>query len=231
MKKIIEKYLIFIVIFVLSLLAGCKKEKIPVIKTNETTTNVTEYTATSGGNITDDGGAAVTARGVCWSMSVAPTTADSKTTDGSGSGSFSSNISGLSSATNYYIRAYATNSVGTGYGIVVSFATPSQSPGPPIAITLAAINIGKSGTFYGATLTGSVYANYSKTTVVFEYGTTEAYGQINPGATEISGGNYINVQNWVDGLNSNTLYHYRLKAVNSYGTAYGSDMTFTSSSK
>jgi hypothetical protein len=227
MKKRIEKYLIFIAILTLILLAGCKKEKIPVVSTNEVTTNVTESTATSGGNITDDGGAAVTARGVCWSISNAPSTADSKTTDGSGLGYFSSNITGLSGGETYYIRAYATNSAGTGYGLLILFKTPAQSPGPPIAITLPANNIGK----FQVTLYGNVYPNYSDTDVKFEFGTTESYGLDIPVGVVIADGTFTIIQYWHTSITSGTLYHYRVRATNSYGTAYGDDMTFTTSSK
>ena len=79
-------------------------------------TNLGSTTATSGGNVLSDGGAKITAKGVCWSTSPNPTIADAHTTDGSGIGSFISNISGLNPNTTYYIRAYATNSVGTAYG-------------------------------------------------------------------------------------------------------------------
>ena len=86
---------------------------------NVTTTSITNITATSaicGGNVTDDGGSAVTARGVCWSTSQNPTINDSHTTDGTGAGAFTSYITGLTSYTSYYVRAYATNSDGTSYG-------------------------------------------------------------------------------------------------------------------
>jgi len=84
---------------------------------------ITASTASSGGNITSDGGVAVTVRGVCWNTSPGPTTANSKTIDGSGSGSFTSNLTGLVTATTYYVRAYATNATGTSYGNEVSFVT------------------------------------------------------------------------------------------------------------
>ena len=70
-----------------------------------------------------NGGDPVTARGVCWSTSSIPTTADSKTVDGTGIGSFKSAITGLASGTTYYVRSYATNSAGTIYGTEVSFTT------------------------------------------------------------------------------------------------------------
>jgi hypothetical protein len=84
---------------------------------------VSSTSATSGGNVTADGGATVTARGVCWSTSANPTIADSCTSDGTGSGSFTSSITGLTQATTYHVRAYATNSVGTAYGEDLTFTT------------------------------------------------------------------------------------------------------------
>ena len=89
--------------------------------------SITAGTAVSGGDVTSDGGDAVTEKGVCWSTSQNPTTADSKTSDGTGTGIFTSNLTSLSSNTTYYLRAYATNSTGTVYGNEVTFTTP---PGP-----------------------------------------------------------------------------------------------------
>jgi uncharacterized protein (TIGR02145 family) len=94
----------------------------PVVSTSSVT-GVATVSASCGGNITSTGGAAVTARGVCWSTSSTPTITDSKTTDGTGTGSFTSSITGLTENTTYYVRAYATNSAGTAYGNEVSFIT------------------------------------------------------------------------------------------------------------
>lgn len=99
---------------------------IPVVTTAIVST-ITQTTAQSGGNITSDGGAAVTARGVCWSTNPTPTVADNKTTDGTGTGSFTSAITGLTAGTNYYVRAYATNIAGTGYGSAQPFTTTGAS--------------------------------------------------------------------------------------------------------
>lgn len=93
----------------------------PTLAATSSMSVITATTATSGGNVTADGGASVTARGVCWSTTANPTITDSKTTDGSGTGSFTSNLTGLSAGTVYFVRAYATNSVGTAYGSQVSF--------------------------------------------------------------------------------------------------------------
>lgn len=92
--------------------------------TSSTVTSIISTTANSGGNITSDGGASVSTRGVVWSTSQNPTIAlSTKTIDGTGTGNFSSVISGLTANTTYYLRAYATNSAGTAYGNEVTFTT------------------------------------------------------------------------------------------------------------
>ena len=88
--------------------------------------NIDKTTATGGGNVSADGGASVTARGICWSTSQNPTISGSHTTDGTGTGSFTSAMTGLTANTTYYVRAYATNSAGTAYGEEVSFTTLSD---------------------------------------------------------------------------------------------------------
>ena len=101
-----------------------------MLATTITTTaisNITGLTATSGGNITADGGAAITARGVCWSTATGPTIAGSKTTDGTGIGSYISSLTGLSPGTTYYLRTYATNSTTTTYGNEISFIDQLES--------------------------------------------------------------------------------------------------------
>ena len=105
----------------------------PATAPTVTTTAISEIdktTATGGGNVTADGGATVTARGICWSTSQNPTVDGSHTTDGTGTGSFTSSMTGLTANTTYYVRAYATNSAGTAYGEEVSFTTlPDGIPG------------------------------------------------------------------------------------------------------
>ena len=102
---------------------GESRINLPLLSTTAAVTSITATTATSGGTVGADGGASVTARGVCWSTTTNPTIADSKTTDGTGTGTFPSAITGLTSGTTYYIRSYATNSVGTSYGPEVIFTT------------------------------------------------------------------------------------------------------------
>jgi hypothetical protein len=108
---------------------GCSKKdstvnpiaQVPEIITSAVS-NVTITTAVSGGNCSD-GGAPVTAKGVCWSTSHNPTTDSPKTNDSSGTGTYISRITGLTANTPYYVRAYATNRIGTGYGNEVTFTT------------------------------------------------------------------------------------------------------------
>lgn len=98
-------------------------------------TGITQTTAICGGNVMSDGGETVTARGVCWNTTGSPTTSDSKTEDGAGTGFFDSNLSGLTANTPYFVRAYATNNSGTAYGDEVSFTTAM-----PLLTTEEAIN-------------------------------------------------------------------------------------------
>lgn len=130
MKK--HNFLIYLLLLwgvFLMFMGACKKDEdkgIPVLTTSEVTV-ITLTIAKCGGNITSDGGATVTVRGVCWSIGQTPTISDNKTTDGTGPGNFTSSISGLSANTTYYVRSYATNSNGTGYGSVMSFTTQGSS--------------------------------------------------------------------------------------------------------
>ena len=119
--------------FAALLCLGCSEDEstapqpeIPTV-TTAGMSSITPTTAVCGGTISSDGGAAVTARGVCWGATAAPTTLGSKTTDGAGSGSFTSSISGLTPNTLYYVRAYAINSAGTGYGEPQDFRTLPQT--------------------------------------------------------------------------------------------------------
>lgn len=105
---------------------GCEqpylKEKLPVV-TTDAVTGITLNTAVCGGEITSDNGLDVTVRGVCWSLKPNPTTSNSLTKDAAGTGKFISNIKNLLPDTSYYVRAYATNSEGTAYGLQVTFNT------------------------------------------------------------------------------------------------------------
>ena len=122
--------------------------KLPQL-TTAAITNLTYNTATSGGTITGDGGAAITASGICWSKTNnTPTLTDSTKAGTTASGSFTSVMNNLEENTTYYVRAFATNSVGTAYGNVVTFTTPVNITVPQLttaAITNLAYNTATSG--------------------------------------------------------------------------------------
>lgn len=113
---------------------------IPSVSTAEVTSILGDG-ATCGGTVTDDGGLGITARGVCWSTSHNPTLSDSHTADGTGIGSFSSSLTGLTASTTYYVRAYASNSYVTIYGNEVSFTTLSGGSSPLEAIDFTVTDI------------------------------------------------------------------------------------------
>jgi hypothetical protein len=96
---------------------------LPATVSTNSIANVGITSAVTGGNITSDGGSEVTARGVCWNTTGNPTTADFKTEDGTGTGVFTSTLTGLSAGTTYYVRAYSVNMIGTSYGDEISFTT------------------------------------------------------------------------------------------------------------
>ncbi len=188
--------------------------------TTTAVSSITANSASSGGNVTDDGAVDVTARGVCWGVSVAPTTGDSCTTDGMGTDSFTSAITGLIPNAVYHVRAYATNSIGTGYGDDDTFTTPSI---PPTVNTGSAASVTESS----ATLNGTVNPNGTDTDGYFQYGMDQNYALVTTNTGMGSGRVNDPVSADISGLNESTTYHYRLLATNESGTSYGDDNTFT----
>jgi hypothetical protein len=91
--------------------------------TTSTVSSIGYGSATCGGNVTNDGGESYIERGVCWSTTDSPTISDSKITSGSGSGTYTCSVIGLTPNTTYYIKAFATNAAGTVYGNQYSFTT------------------------------------------------------------------------------------------------------------
>ena len=129
---------------------------LPTVTTSQVT-NITETSATGGGNVTDDGGATVTVRGICWSTSHNPTISDSHGTSGSGLGDYTCLMTNLTPNTTYYVRAYATNSQGTAYGNELSFTT-AQLP-------TYTINVSASPTVGGSVSGGGTYQQGQTCTV------------------------------------------------------------------
>jgi len=188
--------------------------------TTTTPASITATTATSGGTVSSDGGATVTVRGVCWATTSSPTTSNNHTTDGTGTGTFSSSVTGLAASTLYHVRAYATNSVGTAYGSDLQFTTTATLP---IVTTTTPTSI----TTTTASSGGTVSSDGGATVIVRGvcWATTANPTTSNSHTTDGTGtGTYTSS---ITGLTASTLYHVRAYATNSVGTAYGSDLQFS----
>jgi uncharacterized protein (TIGR02145 family) len=178
-------------------------------------------TAVSGGNITSNGGGTVTVSGICWATTTAPTTANSKTTDGTLTGVFTSNLTGLSPATTYYVRAYATNSAGTAYGNEVSFTTGQIVV--PTLTTAAITSILQTTAVSGGNITdngGGAVTSRGICWSLTASPTTSNFTVIVGNGSGVFSGN-------LTGLTPGTVYYVRAYAVNSAGTAYGNELSFT----
>lgn len=198
----------------------------PVLTTNPIS-SITNTTATTGGTIVSSSDV-VTSKGVCWSTNHNPTIDNSKTSDGSGLSDYSSTLIGLTANTTYYVRAYATNSSGTGYGNEISFTTtnitvlPSNLP----TVILTGINAVTTTT---ANAEGNVAAQGSSVVTVkgFQYATASDFNN----ATTINIGNGLgSYSQTINGLIAGTTYHIRAYASNSYGTTYSNSISFVTTS-
>ncbi len=185
-------------------------------------TSITASAATSGGTISSDGGSAITFRGICYNTAPNPTTANYKITSGSGTGTYSITITGLTANTVWYARAYAINGAGTVYGNEITFTTLSDAVVPSL-VTTAIGNINSttaaSGGYInnsgGATVTSrGVCWNTSPNPTIANSKTTNGTGT----------GGFISS---LTGLLPNTLYYVRAYATNSAGTGYGNELSFT----
>ncbi|NCA76791.1 MAG: hypothetical protein EOM90_10680 [Alphaproteobacteria bacterium] len=196
----------------------------PTVTTNSIT-NITNTTATGGGNVTSQGSSTVTARGVCWSTSSNPTTSDAHTSDGSGTGSFTSNITGLTANTPYYVRSYATNSAGTAYGNQVSFTTTGSGTAPTVT-TNSITNI----TNTTATGGGNVTSQGSSTVTARGVCWSTSSNPTISDAHTTDGSGIGSFSSNITSLNVNTPYYVRAYATNTYGIAYGAEVIFTTAS-
>jgi hypothetical protein len=182
----------------------------PLVSTSELSA-ITSTSATSGGNISCDGGAAVTARGVCWSTSQNPSISNSKTSDGTGDGSFTSNITGIDSHTVFFIRAYATNSIGTGYGneVYLNLIPPS------LTTTLS------KGT-YGGIVSTDGGCQITARGICWSYNVYPTIADNK--STDGSGlGSFTSII--TPAPQQGAYFYFRAYATNCYGTFYGNQMT------
>ena len=193
----------------------------PVVTTTDLSNMSTTF-VTSGGNIPSDGGSLVTSRGVCWNTSGTPTIEDSKTNDGSGSGSFVSKLNDLTAGETYFARAYATNDAGTGYGEEIEFTT-LDSTDVPVVFTSSVSNIMVETAESGGTVT-----NWGGDTVTVRGVCWNTSG--NPTINDFVSNDGVGIggfKSLLYPLNSNTKYFVRAFASNSKGTGYGQELNFT----
>ena len=192
---------------------------LPAVTTNPAT-NVASFSATLNGSVDPIGltTSVYFQYGTTTSYGLATAT-QSKT--GNTYQNVAANISGLTANTTYHFRIVAKNSAGTTYGSDRTFTTLSAT-GPPVVITNPATLVAS----FSATLNGSVDPHGLPTNVYFQYGKTTSYG-LTTALQSKTGNTYQNVAANISGLSASTTYHFRMVAVNSAGTRYGADRTFT----
>jgi uncharacterized protein (TIGR02145 family) len=200
-------------------LISCKKEKAPSIITSEIT-DITISSAVSGGTITDQGSGNVLTRGLCWSTGNKPSIEDNKTSTEGYLGNFTDRCYGLEPVTTYFVRAYATNSAGVGYGLAETFTTLGSVP----AITLLQVtNI----TPTTATVSCNVSPGYLATNVYFEYGPAPSYGQsLYYTGNPLTVSTIVLVSSDLTDLIPGTQYRIRIRGENQLGNGYSQDITF-----
>ena len=190
-----------------------------------TTTAVTKISttiATTGGNVTNDGGGAVSDRGVCWNTGGSPTISDNTLSNGSGTGAFTSSLTGLTPGTTYHLRAYATNAAGTAYGSEVVFSTLAAIVPPTVStnsitsiLVTSAVSGGNVSDWGGDSVTArGVCWNTTGTPTTADNFTSDGsdIGSYTSGLAPLVG---------------NTMYYVRAYATNGAGTGYGNQVSFT----
>jgi len=226
MKHLLKNYVIVILLFGTAInFTSCKKEAIPPVVTTTNVSDITQTTALTGGTVTDDGGAKVTDRGICWSTSPNPTTSSNKKSNVPGSGSFTCSITGLTANIKYYVRAYATNSAGTSYGNEVTFYTNDIIKAPtetiPTLTTTEVTSITATSAVSGGFLTDEGGATITVRGVCWG---TSKYPTV--GDSKTNDGLEDDFISNLAGLNPGTTYYVRAYATNAAGIGYGNQVSF-----
>jgi len=178
--------------------------------------------ATSGGSVLNDGGDNITARGICWATSESPTIGDNFTSENPGLGSFSSQMNDLDAGVTYYVRAYATNSAGTGYGEQFSFTTLQLAT----VVTHAASNV------FGKNLTasGDIVSDGGSSVIARGFCWGQSPSPDLSGNYTESGTGTGAFSDILAGLTYSTAYYIRAYATTAAGTAYGNEVQATTNS-
>ena len=199
--------------------ASAQTKGVPLVTTSPVS-SVTAFKASSGGEIITDGGSEIIARGVVWGINANPTVAlSTKTLNGTGDGSFLSDVPGLEWETTYYVRAYASNASGTGYGDPITFTTAQVDITTNSVTDLTLISA----------VSGGIIAEEGGTSVIARgvvWSTSpEPFVSLTTKTTD--GTNSGTFTSTLNGLDWNTTYYVRAYATNSSGTRYGYEQTFT----
>lgn len=210
--KAIKAFLIFLI-----LIQGCKKEDIPSVKTGDVA-YVTRSSANCSGEILSQGNSEVIGRGICWSTTDNPMISDNIKAADSDGNSFTVDLTGLEPGTEYFVRAYATNTYGTGYGNINSFRTEPAAIPEVIASRVSGINV------IPISVRGSINSDgaSSITDRGFCWDTS-----VNPDLSD----NVISIgagedpfSALIEKLDSNTCYYVRAYATNGIGTGYSENI-------
>ncbi len=219
----------FILILFITIFCSCNKDdliwdlkKFATISTISAT-NISNTSVTINGEVKYDGGSTVIQRGVCWSTNQNPTIADNITSNGSGSGSFTSYITSLNANTTYYSRAYATNGVGTAYGNQINFTTTNISGSLPTLTTVSASNVTNNSAVSGGNITSDGGSTVTQRGVCWS---TNQNPTIADNITS-NGSGSGSFTSSITSINANTTYYVRSYATNGLGTAYGNQINFT----
>jgi hypothetical protein len=215
------------VILILSLFVifnSCSKKEVeltsPVINTIDISFS-NDTTVTTGGNITSDGNSAITLRGIVWDLLPNPTIIlNSKTSDGSGIGSFNSTISNLKPATKYFLRAYATNKIGTSYGNELTFTTKSALPK---VSTSNVLQITYQSALFGGVTISDGGAQITEKGFVWSVNTSPTTSLKTKIISQL---NNTNFEFKIDTLVPDKTYYVRAYAINTIGTSYGNEVIF-----
>jgi hypothetical protein len=200
------------------LVVKATKPVLPIVVTEEIT-EVTQNSAKCSGNVSSDGGMTVTQKGVCYSISSNPTINDYYVSGGTGTGSFTCSLTGLDENTTYYVRTYATNSVGTAYGVQKSFMTN----GAPTVTTGTVCNItGRTATCSGI-VTDDGGSSVTSRGICWSTAPSPTINSIL--VTNGSGLGSYSCE--MTDLQNNTTYYVRAFAENSNGVSYGEERIFT----
>ncbi len=231
-NRIILICIVFVTFSALSILTSCNKRDQPTVVTSEIE-NITTSSITITGNVTDEGGDAVSVRGFVWHTSENPNLEDNlgATENGVGTGEFTANVYGLNEKSSYYIRAYATNSEGTAYGEQRSFTTLEFIDGPDPVITVpTVVSSDASAVTHTSAVCGGNVTDQGASTVTARgivWSTSQSVNISNNDGLIENGVGTGTFTSDITGLQSNTIYYFCAYATNSTGTGYGSVISFT----